>query len=701
MWKAAIGEIPVKMSMKDRRLQGVAFLALGVFCFILYSHTYEYCLVGERETRSTFFLFDRHFLASFLPLPGGLMIYVTRFFWQFYEYTALGALVVAVLVTGLGVLLHGVLKRLMGGAALFCALLPCVALATTLSFEVVFIAVGLIVSVGPFLIYLRLPKGMARRAYALAAMPALYLLWGGCFWLFALWVIETEWLEDKPSANVAWKLLLPALAVSLPVIAWRWLFLISLRSAFLRPTVLAGGNPPLSVPAALLCAYLALLPLWAAASRRVRALSAEGSKHRLVAGAGLLALMAVVSIGFCYDPVGSECADYQELYKQKRWDDILSKSARNPSPDLMPQFFTNCALYHKGKLLDEMFRYPQAYGARGLIFDFPGVTEPGRTDNDTDREMYNSDLFFEMGHVNAALLYAFDNITMRGETYENMSRMAECSLALGDCGTAREYVALLGRTLFHRGFARRCERLMADAKARDEYYAPVRARLPTIDLPMEMMVANFPPLLTLVESHPDNRMAFDYLTAWCLLDKDALAILPDYLRHLKQAGYTVLPTHVQEAMLTCEKRSGRPVEISGFGYDPETKGRFSAFAGRVERSPNMLAARLELGPSFGGTFMYYYWFLGPPEVNDYGLYFGRLGDEFRALGMDAEALAHYRTAAQLCPEDAETHLSLADLLKKQGKLQEAAFEYDEARRVGRSPTEPPRNLLQDPTGKRE
>ena len=150
------------------------------------------------------------------------------------------------LVTGLGVLLHGVLKRLMGGAALFCALLPCVVMATTLSSRILDITVGLIASVGPFLIYLRLPKGRARRIYALVAMPALYLLSGGCFWLFALWVVATEWLENKPSADVAWKLLLPALAAALPLIAWRWLFMLPLRSTLLRPTIFADE---ISIPA--------------------------------------------------------------------------------------------------------------------------------------------------------------------------------------------------------------------------------------------------------------------------------------------------------------------------------------------------------------------------------------------------------------------------------------------------------------------
>ena len=678
--------------MKERRLQFAAFLLLGAFSFVLYNWTYSYLLVLRRETAYCFFLFDRQFLAELLQSPGGLVYYTARFFSQFFQFTWLGALVIAALVVCFGVLLHLVLKRLTGGAALFCALAPCVLMLTALG-PPCFMAltVGLIASVGPFLIYLLLPKGPARRVYALAALPALYLLSGGCFWLFALWVTEAEWLEGKPSADLAWKLLLPALAISLPVIAWRWLFMVPLRTALLDPTVFVVAPP---LPAVLLYAYLALLPFWAKASRRLQGVWTGGSKRGFLA-AGSLALLAVIPLWLCYNPAESEMAEYDQLYRQKRWDDILSKAAENPSAGLMPQFFTNCALCHKGKLLEEMFHYPQTYGSRGLILNF---TDRGAVD-DTDRAMYNSDLLFEMGYVNGAFEHAFDNLTRRGRTYENLSRMAECSLVNGNYETARKYAGLLDRTLFHRGFARRCAHLLADAKAKDEYFAPVRARLPTLEL--QMTPAGFVPPLTLVESHPDNRMAFDYLVAWCLLDNEMFPMLPDYLGHLKEAGYTSLPTHVQEALLVYAMASRHAFEIPGFGYDPKTAARFSTFLGRIGHGADESAEQRELEPSYGHTFMYYAHFVRPFDASNYGEACLFLGNQFRALGRDHEALAHYRCAVRLYPQSAQAHASLADLLKAQGRLDEAAFEYGEARSAARSPAEPPPNGVLDASQRTE
>jgi hypothetical protein len=281
---------------------------------------------------------------------------------------------------------------------------------------------------------------------------------------------------------------------------------------------------------------------------------------------------------------------------------------------------------------------------------------------------------------------AYDHMMLCGRTYENVSRMAECNLANGACETARKYVTLLSRTLFHRGFARRCERLLADAKAREEYFAPVRAQMPTLELPLTVM--NFAIPLNLVESRPDNRLAFDYLIAWCLLESQALPMMPHYLGHLKGAGYTGLPIHVQEALLSYARWTQHAVEIPGFKYDPETRARFSAFLEAIGRNSRGGGAPPELGPSLAGTFMYYSTFLQPHDTPSYGDGFWRMGNELQALGMDAVALIHYRCAALLSPQDARTFVSLADLLKKQGKLEEADAVYAMARKISQSPARP-------------
>jgi tetratricopeptide (TPR) repeat protein len=116
--------------------------------------------------------------------------------------------------------------------------------------------------------------------------------------------------------------------------------------------------------------------------------------------------------------------------------------------------------------------------------------------------------------------------------------------------------------------------------------------------------------------------------------------------------------------------------------------RFFAFDEKLRSFPSRRAAQLELGPSFGGTFMYYYVYPPPHSIVDYDALCWRLGNEFRALAMDDLALAYYRNTVWLNPQLAEAHLGLADLLKARGELEEAGVEYGKARKIGGSPASP-------------
>lgn len=668
---------------KDRKLQGVAFLILGVMTFLLYSRTYDYVVVSQRDTASSFFLFDREFLLGFLWLPGGLLTWAGRFFAQFSEYTWLGALAISVLVVAFGFLLYRALRRFMGAAALFFALLPCILLATELSDGVINTALGLIAGTLAFLIYLHLPKGAVRRLYALLATPALYLLSGGYFWLFAGWVIAAEWLEGRRFANWTWSFLFAALAFATPVAARRWLFVVPLRSAFLQPTVFfQPGRPP--TPAMVVYGYLALLmpavllckrwvlPFWERAFARARPAPAAGRRLRFVAAGAAAALLAVLTVDLqwvCYDANLSDYAEYRELYRQKRWDDILQRAETTASPGLMKQFFINCALYHKGRLLDELFRYRQAWGARGLILNSPDQHYIGTSTNDLDREMFNSDLFFEMGNANAALMCAYDQMVVQGETYDNVRRVAECNMVRGNYAWAMKFLTMLKRTLFHRGEALRYEALLADPKARDEYFAERRSRLPTVELPLEL--PGFIPALGLLKSNPHNRMACDYLMAWCLLDRASLPMLAESVGGLRAAGYDHIPLALQEGLLALQAMSGRPLAPPGFRFDREVAARFIAFNAQMQRSPDDPAAQRRAVQDFAGTFMYYSKFVAPQPTFSYALGHFAVANEFRGLGWTADAIAHYEYALRFNPGYAEAHDALAELLKSQGRDKEA------------------------------
>ena len=59
----------------------------------------------------------------------------------------------------------------------------------------------------------------------------------------------------------------------------------------------------------------------------------------------------------------------------------------------------------------------------------------------------------------------------------------------------------------------------------------------------------------------------------------------------------------------------------------------------------------------------------------------RSSDTLKKLGRGDEALAEFREAIRLKPDDAAAHYSLGNLLRDQGKLDEAVASYREAVRL--------------------
>ncbi len=656
-------------TVSGKRAGDDVLLLIVLFAFVVYKWVFDYVIVLQYQGHACFFLFGREFLAGFLDRPGGLLHYACRFLGQFYHYEWLGALIVATLVTCFGALHRLVQAKVRQPVPLFHVVFPCVLLVVSHG-HVIEIALGLLVAGGAYAGYLSLRGGAPRIVYALVVTPALYLVVGGYFWLFAVWVAASAWLDRPLSASLPFKVLYPALAACIPLAAYRWLFLIPLRSALIALPRSTAVRAPYSLPAFVLCGYLLLMPFWLRIPWGARVRSFVASRRGTVLQAALLVLVAAVLLYARYDRETNLVAEYHRLYKARQWDAILEKAKRDPRGRPVACFFTNYALCQKGKLLDEMFNYPQPYGARSLGAGAKQMKLPG--------PMYNSDLFFEMGHVNLAYRLAFNHMVVLGPTYGDVMRIAECSMVNGNYELAEKHLRILERTLFHRQEARRYMDAVADREAADGRFAEVRKRLPAVEL--NMHAAPFVPLLTILVSDPQNRMAFDYLTAWRLLDKASLPMVAEEIYRFRQAGYSTIPIHCQEALAELlrsgELAPGTPIPA----LDPQVRSRVETFAERLAQCSYRKDARRELEGEFGGSYMYYYKVVPMPPVDRRSVYWS-LGNEFYAQGRYELAASQYRQVLRWAPGLAEARMKLADTLEHLGRPEDAAAQREEALRV--------------------
>ena len=625
--------------MNKQLPQYVALMVLFAACFLALNFIYGYIIDLQSETNDCFFMFGRQFAAEFLDHPGDPLRYAGRFLGQFYHYRWLGALIVSASITCFGLLFQGVLVKLRDTAHVSMTLFPCILLLALhmSTFCLVQDTLGLCASCGLFLGYLSLRGTSARRIYALLATPLAYLALGAFVWVFVAWVVAFEWLEGPPRSGLVFKIVYVVFSMAMPLAAWRWVFPIPLRSAIIWPLMYVApfrsGVLYCSLTnfvldcllAVVLAASVLLIPFWDRLSLGSRISAFRRARRqkwsRFVSTAVLAA--AVLCCLIRYDGSRAMLIGYRQLYKHKQWDALLEKARQNPIPSLEVQFMTNFALCQKGRLLDEMFNYPQAWGTRGLILNYSNETGADPAGNDRYRAMYNSDLFYEMGHVNLAFRHVYDSLHTMGETYEILRRMAECSMANGNYEMADKYLRRLERTLFHREFARRYRAIIADPEATEREFGDIRRRVPAVDLSIRQQPVRHVASL-LVDK--ENAMAFNYLTAWLLLDKrkDSIATIGNNVEHFKRAGYVSIPIHCQEALLSWEREEGTSVDLRGFRYDQAITSRVDEFlremAGIVDELLRESAVIQDLSDAlpylsqkYGDTYMYYSYCVATPD----------------------------------------------------------------------------------------
>ncbi len=171
----------------------------------------------------------------------------------------------------------------------------------------------------------------------------------------------------------------------------------------------------------------------------------------------------------------------------------------------------------------------------------------------------------------------------------------------------RIYLEKLRQTLFFSGWARDyLKRLAADPTlAADPQMQQLRAQALRKDSTM-FFYAPEPMLLALVEQGSQNRMAFEYLMAWYMMEKRLDKFVKN-LGRLPEFGYTALPPLYQEATLIYATKY--PVPLGDFSISPEAKQRIKHFSDIVNRyGRNKEAAFPELAGNFAGSYFFYFFY---------------------------------------------------------------------------------------------
>lgn len=620
---------PTRTDLIRRILQALPRAAFYLLFYLYLASEVDLRLVynggGLIDNFPTFYA-DWEFLREQLACPAGTLQYVSAFLAQSFYYSWAGAAVVTcqawLIAWGTDVYLSRIgasrlrILRFAGPLVLLAVYSQYVFhFTTTLAFTVALIAACLFLRFGS--------RGAVRRVLCFALLSiVLYAATGAASLLFAFLCTGARILKDRQyREGLAYAVSAAVVPCLVGVMIWGLPALEAYVELLPIHLGVRMNEPPKLMLGAVWVLYLFLpvtvgaVGLWRLTIGRRTSFakplpikagrnSKKSPTPRSWARSGamawtveaiLLAAATTAVLSFYHDPRLKALFAVDEYSRQGMWSKVLD-TARHSPPHYVICHAVNRALYHTGRLGDDMFAYYQ--DPKALLLAGKEVL------------WQKVDACTELGLINEAENALTLSLAMYGERPVLLRRLARISLVKGDVETAGVYLHALSKVPFwSRQAGEDLARLQNDPNLLQveeiQHLRAVRLRKDSV------AQADF--ISQLLAENPRNRMAYEYAVAWLLLTKD----LPGFTRLFNTCHNAVasrIPRHYEEAILLAKALNRGTVDLSAGSISRESQDRFTSFMKALQPfGRDMAAARKSLRKSFGDSYFYYF-FIGGSGV---------------------------------------------------------------------------------------
>lgn len=551
----------IMRSFIHKYLQGILSLLFAVAVALFWAFPYR-CALSYQE-QYQLFLFTPSYFTERISVPGGLADYAAEFITQFYYVYAIGAILLALVFFCLQRLTWVLMRRSgVSQSWYLLSFIPAVALWALMGNENVLLSFAIaLLAMEELMFHYIIVRDHSRgwvapAVYLLIAVPVGYWLFGPVVIGVALSATynpyrpygTSQTLPERAGKSNSQTLLTPygwALLSVLYFVAIVWLCGHFLQYPYYK---LFGGINYFRYPGIIpvmqwvVAALFALLPLVVSYLPRL-----EGKKavRAEIAQLTIIMLATVPLLHFSFDRATYELIDYDYLVRTHQWQRIIEKAEKHQASSPMSVSCVNLALAMQGQLCDRLFEFYQN-GAEGL---FPTFTR------DMTSPLPTAEAFYQLGMVNDAERYAFEAqeaIPNYRKSGRLTRRIAQCEIINGNYAVAAKYLRMLEHSLFYRQWAKSQERFLynsAAVKADPEYGRLGDIRIKRHDYlfsdqEMDQMLG----LLLVDNKKYDNRMAYEYLIAYELLQRD-LGRFMQYYPLGRFVQFDHIPYAVQQVLI--------------------------------------------------------------------------------------------------------------------------------------------------------
>jgi hypothetical protein len=441
------------------------------------------------------------------------------------------------------------------------------------------------------------------------AAALLFWITGGAYLLFVVLFAMTEVLFRKQFIRGAVFLFVVTL---IPFAASETIFLVPLKQAYVHNLCI---EDPMQLP---IVAYgmLIFFPVWVllallAKLPGVQKLLQKKSKQKKTVkyqfASGVIAGTLLLSGGTYLIAQGTDndgtgiVFQTERLVRAGQWSGVLELTRNYPYTNPLLASQMNLALYETHDLLENMFVYPQLSGTSGLVLNKPWCLEfPEEA----------SDLFLKMGLVNEAQHWAHEALELKGATPTILKQLGTIYLLKGIHETAGQLFLALRKVP---SYEKAADEMLGYNEDSSKFVLQSKYTELISSMPSEDCITYDAPasqeLKLLLKKNPKNKMAFEYLLAYYLLNANIGGIW-NHMSSFSDLKYARIPRHVQEALLVYANSTTEfdPNKLRNW-IETRTLARFNEYQDILNQyQGDNNRARQSLYTRFGDTFWYYLMF---------------------------------------------------------------------------------------------
>ena len=227
------------------------------------------------------------------------------------------------------------------------------------------------------------------------------------------------------------------------------------------------------------------------------------------------------------------------------------------------------------------------------------------------------EVYYRLGMIPEAEHCAFEALVSspKEPNVQTLSRLALTNIVRRDSATAEKYISYFEQSLTYRKWARQQRSNLALAMVDAAFHVP---GTPKPYHYRDFFITYQQPdysLLKLLESNPKHRIAFEYLMAYWMLQKDVEQVKWCMDQFFENFDYPAIPTHYEEALIVYQNlmQEGDDFYMQ-YPVSQATRERFRHYAQAYKAAQGNKRNLEQLQKQFGNTYWYYVHFIDPSTL---------------------------------------------------------------------------------------